>query len=106
MLSLMKQRRLRAIALQRAIELSPILLLQYLKNGAFPHIFVWRNDISTAQREKLLTELQCHHFFPEGSGNIYFFFHTKGCGNAILIEMRRFHPVSINPLKNHYILKK
>ena len=31
-------------------------------NGAFPHYFVLRDDISTAQGEKLLTEVRGHHF--------------------------------------------
>ena len=34
-----------------------------LINGAFPHPFVCRNDIFTAQGNKILTDVRGHHFF-------------------------------------------
>ena len=52
-------------------------------NGAFPQLFVWRNDISTAQGKKWWTEVRSHHFFPRAVE--ISFLHTKSCGNAIPI---------------------
>ena len=65
-------------------------------NEAFPHPFVWRNDISTTQRKQLLTEVRGHNFFPRVS-----FLHTKGYGNAIHVRNEEISlcNFSINPLK-------
>ena len=52
-------------------------------NGAFAHPFVWRNDISTAQGKKELTEVG-DNFFPRVVK--ISFLHTKGCGNVIPIR--------------------
>ena len=42
----------------------------FLTEIAFPHPFVWTNDISTALGKKMLTSYPSRNFFPLGSGNI------------------------------------
>ena len=75
-------------------EISPATI-----NGAFPHPFVWRNDISTIQGGKWLTEVRDHYFFPRAVE--ISFLYIKGCGNAIPVRNEDISPpkFSINLLK-------